>query len=76
MTSTNSPPRLNTIEAAAYLGGLKPGTLEVWRSLGRGPRYLKIGRRVFYETRDLDNFASSKVVETEDTSISAGGRHA
>ncbi|MDR1083888.1 MAG: helix-turn-helix domain-containing protein [Deltaproteobacteria bacterium] len=68
--------RLNTIDAAAYLGGLSPGTLEVWRSLGKGPRYLKIGRRVIYETRDLDDFAASKIVETCDTAAILGGRHA
>ena len=56
----------NTVEAAAYLG-LSPGTLEVWRSFGRGPRYRKFGRRVMYDTPDLDSYAASHVVETCDT---------
>lgn len=71
----NKSSRLNTIDAAAYLGGLSPGTLEVWRSLGKGPRYLKIGRRVLYETRDLDAFAASRIVETRDTAAILGCRH-
>ena len=58
--------RLNTPDAAEYLG-VKRGTMEVWRSLGKGPRYVKLGTRVVYEIEDLDAFAASRVVETCDT---------
>jgi hypothetical protein len=58
--------REDTIEAATRLG-LKPGTLEVWRSLGRGPRFLKIGRKVFYKIEDLELFANAHLVETVDS---------
>ena len=65
--------RLNTRDAAAYLG-VKPGTLEVWRSIGRGPRYMKLGTRVLYEIADLDTYAAAKVVETVETiEITKGG---
>jgi hypothetical protein len=57
---------LNTIDAAKYLG-LKPGTLEVWRCHGRGPRYSKLGSRVVYSIRDLDLFVCSCKVQTVDT---------
>ena len=67
MAFEHKSPRVDTIAAAAYLGGVSAGTLTVWRSLGKGPRYLKIGRRVFYELRDLDAFAATRVVETRDT---------
>ena len=68
--------RLNTADAAQYLG-VKRGTMEVWRSLGKGPRYLKLGARVVYEIADLDDFAASRVVETCDTAaILKGGSHA
>lgn len=66
--------RLNTHEAASRLG-LRPGTLEIWRSLGKGPRYLKIGRRVFYEQEDIEAFAKAHMVETEDSATMARGRH-
>ena len=56
----------NTVEAAEYLG-LSPGTLEVWRSLGRGPRYRKFGRRVMYDIADLDRYAATHIVETCDS---------
>ena len=62
---------LNTPEAAKYLTdrGTKytRGTLEVWRSQGRGPRYRKVGRNVFYAPGDLDRFAEGQVVETIDS---------
>ena len=58
--------RIDTIAAAEVLG-LRPGTLEVWRSYGRGPRFKKIGRKVFYEIDDLETFANSRVVETTDS---------
>ena len=58
--------REDTIEAAARLG-LKPATLEVWRCLGRGPRFLKIGRKVFYRIEDLESFANAHAVETVDS---------
>ena len=67
--------RLNTLDAAEYLG-VKRGTMEVWRSLGKGPRYIKLGTRVVYEIDDLDAFAASHVVETKDTAdILHGGTH-
>ena len=65
----------NTLDAAAYLN-LSPGTLEVWRSLGRGPRYCKVGRRVVYRREDLDSFLASRTVETCDTAEILRGRYA
>ena len=58
--------RVNTQKAAKILG-LKPGTLEVWRSIGRGPRFKKIGRKVFYDVTDLEAFANAYTVETKDS---------
>ena len=59
--------KLTTQEAAAYLR-LKPGTLEVWRCHGRGPKFQKIGgRRVLYDFSDLVEFAHNCTVLTSDT---------
>ena len=75
MTIEFSRKAMNTREAAAYLADLgtpyTPGTLAVWRSKGRGPRYRKISRRVFYMPADLENFASGQVVETIDSNQAA-----
>ena len=64
----------NTLDAAAYLN-LSPGTLEVWRCLGRGPRYYKVGRRVIYRREDLDAYLAMRTVETRDTAEVLRGRH-
>lgn len=47
---------ISTEKAAEYLGGLKPNTLENWRSRGVGPRFIKIGRLVRYSIDDLDAY--------------------
>lgn len=57
--------KLNTHEAAAFLN-LSPGTLEVWRCTGRGPRYAKLGKRVVYDVTDLESFVSARKVFTVD----------
>lgn len=62
---------LNTTVAAEFLG-LSPGTLEVWRSLGRGPKFAKLGRRVLYDPADLEAFRNSRKVMTRDTMPQAG----
>ena len=51
---------VSTEQAAVYIGGIKPNTLEGWRVRGEGPRYLKIGRLVRYKTEDLDAYLESR----------------
>ena len=57
---------LNTVEAAEILG-LKPNTMEIWRSHGRGPNYKKIGRKVLYDPVDLEAFSLACTVETDNS---------
>ncbi len=52
---------LDTPEAAAYLGNLKPATLEQWRWTGKGPRFVKIGRNCRYRKADLDSYIDERV---------------
>jgi hypothetical protein len=68
---------LNTRQAASYLKEqcnipVTPGTMEVWRTQGRGPRYRKVARWVLYDQADLDRFAAGQIVETID-SVGVGG---
>jgi predicted DNA-binding transcriptional regulator AlpA len=44
---------INAAETAEYLG-ISASTLSKPRVFGGGPKYLKLGRRVVYDTRDLD----------------------
>ncbi len=51
----------NQASAAAYLG-LKPTTLQEWRSRGAiDLPYVKMGSRVFYRQADLDSFVESRM---------------
>jgi excisionase family DNA binding protein len=43
-----------TVQKAAEYVGLSQHTLNQMRSGGRGPRFLKLGRSIRYDTRDLD----------------------
>ncbi len=58
--------KLNTEEAAAYLG-IRPNTLEIWRTKKKGPKYSKIGSRVLYDINDLESYFISQSVHTVDT---------
>jgi hypothetical protein len=49
---------LPTREAAA-LFGVSPSTLEKWRVLKKGPRYLKVAGRVRYLVADLEIYQRS-----------------
>ena len=52
-------PLLSTIQAAP-LAGVEPHTLEKWRAdHNRGPRHLKIGRRVYYDPDDIAEWRES-----------------
>lgn len=68
----NIPPtRFRVTEAARYLG-LGVSTMDKMRMEGRGPRYLKIGGRVFYRLTDLDAYIEAAVIETTDSRALAG----
>lgn len=54
-------PRLNTDEAAKYLGNnISPRSMEAWRVRGGGPVFMRLGKRVVYDTRDLDAWMASR----------------
>lgn len=69
---------LNTRQAASYLKEqhavpVTPGTMEVWRTYGKGPRYRKVARWVVYSRTDLDRFAAGQIYETTDSTAAAIG---
>ncbi len=53
--------RLNTMQAAVYLGtDISYKTLQTYRVRGGGPVYMKLGKRVVYDTADLDTWLASR----------------
>jgi predicted site-specific integrase-resolvase len=58
---------ITTEEAARFLR-LQKQTLEAWRLTGKGPAFLKLGRRVVYRRESLERFmAESERRSTSDT---------
>lgn len=56
---------LNEEELCAAIG-VKPNTLQVWRSDGQGPAYTKLGKGVFYHQSDVYAWAlANKVIPQE-----------
>ncbi len=51
---------LNERQAARYLG-VSPGTLRLWRSEGRAPRFFRAGKLVRYRRADLDSWIESRL---------------
>ncbi|MBK8210391.1 MAG: helix-turn-helix domain-containing protein [Rhodospirillales bacterium] len=49
---------------------LSPRTLEKWRWEGRGPQYLKLGRRVVYRLADIQAFKAERLRESTSSVVS------
>lgn len=62
---SGNPPKpylLTTEQAGNYLA-LPPATLRSWRSLGKGPAYVRLAARdVRYRTSDLKAWADARLV--------------
>ena len=64
--------RVNTRGAAAYVGVSK-STLDKLRVHGGGPTYLKVGRKVLYETGHLDEWLTSLCRASTSEAIKGAG---
>jgi predicted DNA-binding transcriptional regulator AlpA len=53
-------PLLSVEDAAAFLGRISKSWLDKSRLNGRGPRYVKIGRRVMYDLADLQAWLTGR----------------
>ncbi len=49
---------LNVPEAAMYLG-VSESALNTWRTRGKGPHYVRLGRKILYRFAALDDFLLS-----------------
>ena len=64
LTHTPRRPVVDTMGAADYLG-LHARTLDNWRSQGRGPSYVRVGRRIVYKISALEAYLEARTVETD-----------
>jgi|CXWL01.1.fsa_nt_gi predicted DNA-binding transcriptional regulator AlpA len=49
-------------QAASFLG-VAPKTLANWRSLGKGPKFCRLGRVIAYRQGDLEAFVEQRLSE-------------
>lgn len=54
-------PQLITSSDAAILLCISPATLRKWRWEGKGPKFIKVGRKVAYRDSDLNTFIDGQV---------------
>jgi predicted DNA-binding transcriptional regulator AlpA len=59
-----------TAGQAAKVLGLAPSTLAKLRLFGNGPTYCKLGRRVVYRQKDLEDWLESRITRnTSDADV-------
>lgn len=46
---------------------IKTGTLANWRNQGRGPGYIKYGRKVLYPVIEMEKFCQTYQIRTVDS---------
>ena len=57
------PSDMVSAEDAAKIIKQQVTTLSTWRSMGKGPRYIKAGRAVFYLRSDLRAWLATQMVD-------------
>lgn len=63
-----------TQEQLAARWHISPRTLEQWRWLGKGPRFLKIGARVLYEETEIRAFEAGHLCQSTHGPLPREGR--
>jgi hypothetical protein len=54
---------LLSVDEAAIKLGVTPATLMTWRSIGKGPIFSRIGRRVFYSPADIQAWLATRKID-------------
>lgn len=54
--------KFNDKQAARRLG-IAVQTLRNWRSMRKGPAYIRLGRRIIYRDQDLDAFEDANRID-------------
>lgn len=51
--------------------GISPRTLERWRVTGKGPRFLKVGKRINYRLDDVESFEADRLRASTSEAVEA-----
>ena len=65
--SSARKPKILTAQVCNEMYNLNIGTLANLRHQKRGPRYYKVGRRVYYRAADVESWLEKNVVLTIDS---------
>jgi predicted DNA-binding transcriptional regulator AlpA len=57
-------PELLTERETAPLLRLTVKTLQSWRALKKGPRFVRVGRRVLYPRAEIEHFITTNTIQT------------
>ena len=61
-----------TQEQLAERWHISPRTLEQWRWLGKGPKFLKIGARVLYDVTEVEAYEAGQLCQNTNGPIGQG----
>jgi len=64
---TELKPRMMDSRTVSTLYCIPLGTLLNWRSQGKGPKYYKVSRKVYYTVDDVERFFKQTPVLTSDS---------
>lgn len=53
---------------------ISPRTLEQWRWLGKGPKFLKIGARVLYDEEEVETYEKAQLCQNTNGPLPVEGR--
>ena len=56
--------------------GVSPKTLERWRWLGQGPKFLKLGGRIAYRLEDIETYEAQQLRQVTSSAAAASPRPA
>lgn len=70
----NKPIMIARTKVSEFFPGLSPKSLANLNSLGMGPTFFRVGRKVFYDMQTLVNWMSRNPVKTVDD-MEAGHDH-
>lgn len=70
MAGNNLAELLNTKMAAPHVG-VAAKTLENWRTLGLGPKFIRAGGRIVYDPRDIEAWKAERRVGSTSEQVAA-----
>lgn len=69
MSSDKKFPEMVDTRKVAEILGMPEATIRYWRSTGTGPKWIKMGRRVWYDVVDVHAYIDASRVVTSQANV-------